>query len=130
MQNDHSRWRRYPRSSPFPAVPLPPGWSAASDDRVVRRFPLGYPAAQPDCFWADPRLRLANGYATRRTPGRNCATSSRFPALWFSWHLSEWRPSHAPMTTYARFILTEVSKMPAELRLTATQFQTLPRTTC
>lgn len=86
----------------LPAVPLPPGWSATTT-AVWFVLPVGYPAAQPDCFWTDPELRLVNGTVPGNA-GAQVVPIVQVPALWFSWHLSAWRPSHDSVTTYARFI--------------------------
>jgi hypothetical protein len=85
----------------IPAVALPPGWSTATST-VWFLVPVGYPGAQPDCFWADPELRLANG-AMPANSGPQAVPHLGAPALWISWHLTAWRPSHDSLTTYARF---------------------------
>lgn len=86
----------------LPDVPLPGGWSAPS---TTVRFvvPVGYPASQPDCFWVDADLRLANGSLPSNS-GAQAMPAVGEPALWFSWHLSAWRPAHDSLITYARFI--------------------------
>ena len=65
--------------------------------------PVGYPAAQPDCFWASAELRLSSGAAPSNS-GEQIIPGLQQPALWFSWHLTTWRPAHDDLTTYARFI--------------------------
>lgn len=87
----------------LPALAVPQGWSASST-AVWFVVPSGYPAAQPDCFWASHDLRLANGSVPANS-GEQAVPVLHVPALWFSWHLSAWRPSHDNVTTYARFIL-------------------------
>lgn len=87
----------------LPEVRLPAGWSATVTT-VWFVVPVGYPAAQPDCFWAAPDLRLANGSMPANS-GVQAVPVLQTPALWFSWHLSAWRPSHDNVTTYARFAL-------------------------
>jgi hypothetical protein len=86
----------------LPEVPLPPGWSA-STTTVWFVVPVGYPAAQPDCFWVDADLRLANGSLPSNSGAQSVPVVGA-PALWFSWHLSARRPSHDSLITYARFI--------------------------
>lgn len=86
----------------LPAVPLPRGWSTTTTT-VWFVMPVAYPAAQPDCFWADPDLRLANSSVPANAAPQVVPTL-QVPALWFSWHLSAWRPSRDSVTTYARFI--------------------------
>lgn len=83
-----------------PDVVLPAGWSMPS---TIVRWVLspGYPAAQPDCFFADADLRLANGAmpvnsGLQQLQGRQL--------LWFSWHVQGWRPGHDDLVSYLRFI--------------------------
>ncbi|HET9059005.1 MAG TPA: E2/UBC family protein [Acidimicrobiales bacterium] len=40
--------------------PLPPGFNCASSDLLLR-LSAGYPDVQPDMWWFDPPIRLANG---------------------------------------------------------------------
>lgn len=92
-------------SPPVVAVPdvrLPPGWSKATST-VWFVVPAGYPAAQPDCFWADGDLRLADGSMPQNS-GLQAIPSTQTQALWFSWHLSQWRPGRDHLVTYARFV--------------------------
>lgn len=81
-------------------VPLPSGWSRASTN-VWWLLSPGYPAAQPDCFYADPELCLATGAAPANT-GVQVLDGS--PLLWFSWHLKDWRPGRDDLLSYLRFI--------------------------
>lgn len=86
-----------------PDVPLPPGWNVSSTT-IFFLAPAGYPAAQPDCFWADVSLRLANGMmpqASNMTPIPGEAT----PRLWFSWHLTGgWNPVRDTLLSYVRTV--------------------------
>jgi len=95
-----------PSSSPpvveVPGVALPTGWSKPAVT-VWFVVPSGYPAAQPDCFWTDADLRLTNGLMPQNS-GVQTLPSSLTPALWFSWHLTQWRPGRDHLVTYARFI--------------------------
>ena len=84
-----------------PGIRLPEGWSK-QETAVHFVVPPGYPYATLDCFWADAQLRLANG-ALPASSGPQALPHLGTPALWFSWHLSAWRPSHDSLTTYARF---------------------------
>lgn len=86
----------------LPDLPIPPGWSVPKTT-VWFVVPAGYPASQPDCFWASPELRLAGG-ALPANSGAQTLPVLQIPALWFSWHLAAWRPSHDNVTTYTRFI--------------------------
>ena len=85
-----------------PDIPLQGGWSKNSTS--VRFFaPVGYPHAQPDCFWADSDLRLVSGAMPQATnispiPGDGSAS------LWFSWHVSRWSPNRDSLLTYLKVI--------------------------
>jgi hypothetical protein len=63
-----------------PDLPLGPGWNQPTTEVC-----FVVPAAQPDCFYTDPQLRLAGGQlptnsALNELDGRQL--------LWFSWHLA------------------------------------------
>lgn len=79
---------------------LPPGWNRAST-QVRFLLPLPYPAAQPDCFYADQDLRLASGTMPVNS---GMQPLNNVPMLWFSWHLSAWNPQRDDVLTYVRFI--------------------------
>src|SRR5712691_5121090 len=81
-------------------LPLCAGWNAAS---TLVRFvvPIPYPAAQPDCFWTDPDLRLANG-AMPTNSGMQPLAGEQM--MWFSWHLASWNPTRDSLLCYVRFI--------------------------
>ena len=85
-----------------PDLPLPPGWSLPATT-VWFAIPSGYPAAQPDCFWADPALRLTTG-ALPQNSGLQTVPATGQPGLWFSWHVSSWRPGRDGVISYVRFI--------------------------
>lgn len=85
-----------------PSVPLPPTWNQ-TQTTVHFLAPIGYPMAKPDCFWADPSLRLAANSmpnASNLTP----IPGESLPRLWFSWHLSIWNPITDTLLTYVRVI--------------------------
>jgi Prokaryotic E2 family E len=86
----------------IPRLELPHGWSAAATP-VWFAVPSGYPAAQPDCFWADGALRLASGTLPQNSALQTLPTTNR-PVLWFSWHLGSWRPGRDRLLSYARFV--------------------------
>jgi len=89
-------------------VPLPPGWS---DERTTVAFvvPHAYPAAQLDCFYADPDLRLAGG-AMPANSGIQPLEGQ--PQLWFSWHLRQpWNPTQHSLLTYIRFITERLARV-------------------
>ena|SRR5579863_2340354 len=76
------------------------GWNAAS---TLVRFlvPIPFPAAQPDCFYADPGLRLANG-AMPMNAGLQPLAGEQL--VWFSWHVAYWNPARDSLLGYMRFI--------------------------
>jgi hypothetical protein len=86
----------------IPDVELPEGWSA---EKTTVRFivPVGYPVSRPDCFWADPSLRLKSGAVPANT-GQNNLPDGPNPQLWFSWHVQRWSPNHDTLLTYFRAI--------------------------
>ncbi len=81
-------------------LPLCAGWNAAS---ALVRFlvPIPFPAAPPDCFYADPGLRLANDAMPTNTGPQLLAGQQ---LLWFSWHLAFWNPAKDTLLGYVRFI--------------------------
>jgi len=96
---------RRPDGSAFVSIPnfvLKTGWNRAS---VTVRFiaPVGYPLAQPDCFWTDRDLLLASG-----GPPMNSAENTGYggaePLRWFSYHVGTWRPNGDTLLTYAKLI--------------------------
>ena len=79
---------------------LAAGWSKPlSQIRFV--LPVPYPAAQPDCFFADSDLRLANGAMPVNT---GMQPLNGVALVWFSWHLTAWSPQQDNLLTYIRFI--------------------------
>lgn len=92
-----------------PGVPLPPGWNAPTTT-IYFLAPAGYPMAQPDCFWADPTLRLAGG-AMPQSSGLNSIPGETEPRLWFSWHLTGgWNPVRDTLLSYVRTIQGRFAK--------------------
>lgn len=90
----------------LPNLPLPHGWDR-TDVTVYFVTPPGYPAAQPDCFWTEQRLRLANIVE----PPQNSNETNTIPdaaavavGTWFSWHLQGWNPNQDSLVTYAKVI--------------------------
>jgi hypothetical protein len=86
----------------IPDVELPDGWNAK---KTTVRFvaPVGYPVSRPDCFWADPTLRLTSGAVPANT-GQNPLPDGPSSQLWFSWHVQRWSPNHDTLLTYFRAI--------------------------
>lgn len=87
----------------IPSIALPAGWSLSTTP-VWFILPIGYPAAQPDCFWASSELRLVSG-AMPSNSGVQQLPAIQESALWFSWHLVNWRPALDNVSTYIRFVL-------------------------
>jgi hypothetical protein len=84
-----------------PGVQLPPGWDR---QHTCVRWVLSpaYPAAQPDCFYADHDLRISGGAMPTNTGMQQLDAQ---PLLWFSWHLQvAWRPGRDDLLTYLRFV--------------------------
>lgn len=82
-----------------PNVPLPPGWSKGITT-VMFIAPVGFPHAQPDCFWADYDLRLQSGAMPQNT-ALNAILEASINAVWFSWHLSHpWNPNRDTLATW------------------------------
>jgi hypothetical protein len=86
-----------------PRLRLPPGWSKPSTD-VWFVVPVGYPGAMPDCFWAEPDLRLADGAQPANSGQQAVGGTGPEVGLWFSWHLQRWNPSTDAIVSYVHFI--------------------------
>lgn len=86
----------------IPEVILGDGWSLP---RTFIKFvaPVGYPLANPDCFWAHPTLRLKNGVMPQNT-NLSPIPGTGEPLLWFSWHTKQWNPNKDNLLTYIRVI--------------------------
>ena len=85
-----------------PGIHLPPGWSK---QQTTVRFiaPVGYPFSRPDCFWADPDLRVGSGGIPQNSaPNNPCPDGQMY--LWFSWHVGQWNPNSDSLLTYIRVI--------------------------
>ena len=81
-----------------PDYPVPPGWNRqATTVRFV--IPAGYPHANPDCFFVDGDMRLANGALPQNAQMQALAGVGQL--LWFSWHLKRgWKPGRDRLTTW------------------------------
>jgi hypothetical protein len=82
-----------------PDIALPGGWSLPTTT-VRWVLTAGYPAAQPDCFYTDLELRLANGAMPMNS---GVQTLQGRQLLWFSWHIQGWRPGRDDLLSYLRF---------------------------
>jgi len=89
----------------IPGVALPDGWSQPATE-VLFVVPNGYPNAAPDCFWADPSLRLCNGALPQNAQIGQANSGQPDPnKLWFSWHLQvAWNPMQSNLMTYINVI--------------------------
>jgi hypothetical protein len=66
-------------------------------------LPVGYPNAQPDCFWTDADLKL-EGDRTPQNTGMNQIPATTETLLWFSWHIQAWSPNDHSAMTWIRLI--------------------------
>jgi hypothetical protein len=83
-----------------PNFPLPPGWSRA-ESNIRFLAPEKYPFANPDCFWADGDLRLANGGEPRNSALNPIPETSLGKLRWFSWHVrTNWNPSRDTLLSW------------------------------
>jgi Prokaryotic E2 family E len=77
----------------IPTFALAAGWNRAE---TTIRFvaPEKYPFANPDCFWADANLRLANGSEPQNSGSSPIPETALGDLRWFSWHVqNNWNPS-------------------------------------
>ena len=83
-----------------PGVSLPDGWSKRSTE-VLFIAPQGYPFANPDCFWTDSDLRLANSGIPQSANANTPMPGANEPLFWFSWHLQQpWNASRDDFLTW------------------------------
>lgn len=88
-----------------PNTKLPPGWNHR-EVTVLFVVPPGYPAAQPDCFWAEPvGLRLADGRTPQGSNDSNPIPEVGPRGTWFSWHVQHWNPNTDTLVRYLNVIL-------------------------
>jgi hypothetical protein len=83
---------------------LPAGWS---EKKVTILFvaPPGYPTAQPDCFWVEPKgLRLEGGGTPQASNDSNPIPNIGPRGTWFSWHVQQWNPNYDSIVTYFHVI--------------------------
>jgi Prokaryotic E2 family E len=95
----------------IPNVPLAPsGWNKKVTS-VYFIAPVGYPVAQPDCFWTDEDLRIASSGGA---PPKNSAVQqppfAGGPKLWFSWHVSSWIPNRDNLKSYLRIVQDRLAR--------------------
>jgi len=83
---------------------LPDGWSE-KNATLIFVAPAGFPGAQPDCFWIEPRgLRLVNGSTPQASNDSNPIPEIGQRGTWFSWHVQAWNPNRDSLLTYLRVI--------------------------
>src|SRR5438105_3315024 len=85
-----------------PEIDLPHGWSKP---KTTVRFlvPFAYPAAPPDCFWADADLTLDGGRIPQGS-GRQPIPGFPDQLLWFSWHVQQWDPNSHTLSSYLQVV--------------------------
>ena len=91
-----------------PNVSLPAGWNR-SQTLVQFIAPLGFPMAQPDCFWAEEGLRLANG-SIPKSAGMQTPVFGGPAKLWFSWHVGSWNGSRDTLRSYVAVIMSRLQR--------------------
>lgn len=83
-----------------PGCGLPAGWS--SEQATVRFIaPNGYPVSAPDCFWAEPNLRISSGLP-RNSQLDYAIPEAGIAGHWFSWHIEsgKWSPNNHDLLTW------------------------------
>lgn len=113
LRSEHPEATAEPRSDgttliTVPHFPLPSGWSQT---HAVVQFiaPVGFPMAQPDCFWTDEGLRLANG-GVPKNAGVQTPAFSTGQRLWFSWHVSVWNANRDSLRSFLRAVSNRLSR--------------------
>lgn len=91
----------------FADYPLPTGFNKKSTTLLLM-FPLSYPNGQPDMFWTDRDLTLADG----RIPSQAEVMQSALGKQWrrFSWHPQQWNPGVDNLRTYLEFVNNRLAK--------------------
>ena len=98
-------YRQLPSGAYFVTIPnvqLPEQWSKPATT-ISFIAPVGYPFGKPDCFWADPDLRLRSG-AMPQSANLNRVPEVNEQRLWFSWHATQWNPNRDSLATYVHVI--------------------------
>ena len=81
---------------------MPNGWNKKTSS-VHFFVPAGYPHANPDCFYVDADVRLANGSLPQNAQIQQLADLGQ--ALWFSYHLQRpWKPGRDRLNTWVATI--------------------------
>jgi len=83
---------------------LPAGWSVP-EVTILFLAPPAFPAAQPDCFWVEPKgIRLKDLQTPQNSNDSNPIPEVGDKGTWFSWHLQSWNPNSDTLLTYFRTI--------------------------
>ena len=86
-----------------PDFPVCAGWTL-SRTTVWFIVPVGYPYANPDCFWVDKGLQLATG-AMPQNSNITVVPETNITGIWFSWHLAHpWNPNTDTLLTWTAVI--------------------------
>lgn len=100
----------------IPGYELPSGWLCETLDgadlepaticTVLFRKPCGFPAAKPDHFWVDSRLRLADRSIPEYANYGNTIHGFEWwkDLTWFSWHLQMWDPNRDTLYSFVNAI--------------------------
>lgn len=87
----------------IPNVRLPGGWNVAAST-LWFAVPAGYPYANPDCFYVESGVRLANGGIPQNAQHQDVPGVGQL--LWFSYHVGRpWKPGRDRLITWAATII-------------------------
>lgn len=91
----------------LPAYPLPPGFTTAASDLLLRLSP-GYPDVPPDMWWFDPPVQRIDGRVIVATECRE----SHLGRIWQRWsrHLNsgQWRSGVDSLESYFSLVDKEL----------------------
>lgn len=88
--------------------PLPPGYTQASTDLLVR-IPQAYPHAHPDMFYVEVGVLLSGGKVPRSAEHVEGHVGRQWRR--FSWHLNNrWHPGRDGLLTFIAFIEARLAK--------------------
>lgn len=90
-----------------PGVALGGKWNKAATT-VYFLAPVGYPMAQPDCFWVEADVRLQRGGMPKNAGPQVMPNSQQ--GLWFSWHANGWNPNKDDLRSYVKIIEDRLSR--------------------
>lgn len=87
---------------------LPVGYNKRSTELLLK-LPLSYPNGQPDMFWTDCDLTLANSGIPRSAEAIEPALGKQWRR--FSWHPARWNPGTDDLSTYLEFVDNRLVKI-------------------